>query len=207
MLCYVDWIVGHRNELFACCWFRPWYRCMLVNGTSLVDKVWIDVVPQFDRNGLRLTPRTRIDWQEQPKDLDVWDTRIWRMVTSSLKQGLPLLPSMFTVWRRCMSNGSSRHRNPSWTIILYRETSDNYTSIIKIHDWDFRTSSTKATKAERLNMPLYNVEHSYPLSLQQKTALAERITKLHATAFSTPSMFVQVRGDSPVWKRLRILIE
>ena len=42
-------------------------------------------------------------------------------------------------------------------------------------------------------MPLYNVEHSYPLKAEQKLDLAERITKLHARTFATPSMFVQVR--------------
>lgn len=41
-------------------------------------------------------------------------------------------------------------------------------------------------------MPLYNVEHSFPLNAQQKTDLAERITNLHAQAFTTPSIFVQV---------------
>lgn len=42
-------------------------------------------------------------------------------------------------------------------------------------------------------MPFYNVEHSFPLSMQQKTDLAERITKIHTTAFKTPSMFVNVK--------------
>lgn len=42
-------------------------------------------------------------------------------------------------------------------------------------------------------MPLYNVEHSFPLNSQQKADLAERITHLHATAFKTPSIFVQVK--------------
>lgn len=40
---------------------------------------------------------------------------------------------------------------------------------------------------------MYNVEHSFPLNSQQKANLAERITKLHATAFKTPSIFVQVK--------------
>ncbi len=42
-------------------------------------------------------------------------------------------------------------------------------------------------------MPLYNVEHSYPLTLEQKSDLAERITKLHSRTFTTPSIFVQVK--------------
>lgn len=42
-------------------------------------------------------------------------------------------------------------------------------------------------------MPLYNVEHSFPLSIQQKQDLAERITKLHGSAFATLSIFVQVK--------------
>lgn len=42
-------------------------------------------------------------------------------------------------------------------------------------------------------MPLYKVEHSFPLTKGQKTDLAERITKLHGTRFTTPSMYVQVK--------------
>lgn len=42
-------------------------------------------------------------------------------------------------------------------------------------------------------MPYYNVEHSFPLNAHQKQDLAERITKLHAKAFTTPSIFVQVK--------------
>jgi len=42
-------------------------------------------------------------------------------------------------------------------------------------------------------MPSYNVEHSFPLTLQQKSDLAERITYLHSRTFTTPSMFVQVK--------------
>lgn len=42
-------------------------------------------------------------------------------------------------------------------------------------------------------MPLYNVEHSFPLNVQQKQDLAERITRLHGTAFATLSVFVQVK--------------
>lgn len=42
-------------------------------------------------------------------------------------------------------------------------------------------------------MPFYNVEHSFPLTLEQKSHLADRITKLHAQTFTTPSIFVQVK--------------
>lgn len=42
-------------------------------------------------------------------------------------------------------------------------------------------------------MPLYNIEHSFPLSLPQKQDLAERITRHHANAFSTLAIFVQVK--------------
>lgn len=42
-------------------------------------------------------------------------------------------------------------------------------------------------------MPFYNVEHSYPLDLKQKNALAEKITYLHSRAFGAPSIFVQVK--------------
>ncbi|KAK5072654.1 hypothetical protein LTR64_004872 [Lithohypha guttulata] len=42
-------------------------------------------------------------------------------------------------------------------------------------------------------MPLYNVEHSYPLKGEQKAELAERITRLHSRTFTTPSIFVQVK--------------
>jgi len=42
-------------------------------------------------------------------------------------------------------------------------------------------------------MPLYQVNHSYPLTLSQKTTLAEAITKLHSRKFKTPSIFVNVK--------------
>lgn len=42
-------------------------------------------------------------------------------------------------------------------------------------------------------MPLYNVEHSFPLDVQHKADLAERLTRLHANTFTTPSVFVQVK--------------
>lgn len=42
-------------------------------------------------------------------------------------------------------------------------------------------------------MPLYNIEHSFPLQNEQKQDLAERITKLHGNTFSTLSIFVQVK--------------
>ena len=36
------------------------------------------------------------------------------------------------------------------------------------------------------------VQHSYPLSTEQKFAVAQAITKLHSTAFLTPSLYVNV---------------
>lgn len=42
-------------------------------------------------------------------------------------------------------------------------------------------------------MPIYNVEHSFPLKAQQKEALAEKITYIHTRAFTTLSIFVQVK--------------
>ena len=45
-------------------------------------------------------------------------------------------------------------------------------------------------------MPMYTVEHSFPLTTAQKTDLAERITKLHSTKFTTPSVYVQVKFQS-----------
>jgi phenylpyruvate tautomerase PptA (4-oxalocrotonate tautomerase family) len=41
-------------------------------------------------------------------------------------------------------------------------------------------------------MPFYQVFHSYPLSREQKDALATRITYLHSHTFKTPSLFVNV---------------
>lgn len=41
-------------------------------------------------------------------------------------------------------------------------------------------------------MPLYEVTHSYPLTAEQRQHLAGEITRLHATAFTTPSLFVNV---------------
>ena len=41
-------------------------------------------------------------------------------------------------------------------------------------------------------MPLYEIKHSVPLTRDQRTELASRITKLHATTFTTPSFFVNV---------------
>ncbi|KAH8806042.1 hypothetical protein F5884DRAFT_902973 [Xylogone sp. PMI_703] len=42
-------------------------------------------------------------------------------------------------------------------------------------------------------MPLYDVQHSYPLTREQKDRVAEAITRLHSTMFHTPSMFVNIR--------------
>ncbi|GAB7361632.1 hypothetical protein MBLNU230_g1683t1 [Neophaeotheca triangularis] len=42
-------------------------------------------------------------------------------------------------------------------------------------------------------MPLYEIHHTCPLTLSQRTALAERITQIHTTKFTTPSLFVQVK--------------
>lgn len=42
-------------------------------------------------------------------------------------------------------------------------------------------------------MPFYEVHHSYPLSADQQQTLASAITNLHATTFSTPSIFVHVQ--------------
>lgn len=40
---------------------------------------------------------------------------------------------------------------------------------------------------------MYEVHHSYPLNHQQKNSLAESITKLHSSTFTTPSFFVHIR--------------
>lgn len=42
-------------------------------------------------------------------------------------------------------------------------------------------------------MPFYEVQHSFPLTPTQKSALAANITNLHATTFSAPSLFVNVK--------------
>ena len=44
-------------------------------------------------------------------------------------------------------------------------------------------------------MPLYIVQHSLPLTPTQKSSLAQSITRIHATKFTTPSLFVNVRFD------------
>lgn len=41
-------------------------------------------------------------------------------------------------------------------------------------------------------MPLYEIQHSVPLTRQQNVELAGQITHLHATTFTTPSLFVNV---------------
>lgn len=41
-------------------------------------------------------------------------------------------------------------------------------------------------------MPVYQIFHSYPLTLSQQQTLATAITTLHCTAFTTPSIFVHV---------------
>ena len=41
-------------------------------------------------------------------------------------------------------------------------------------------------------MPLYEIQHSFPLTRHIKTELAAQITTLHATTFTTPSLFVNV---------------
>jgi phenylpyruvate tautomerase PptA (4-oxalocrotonate tautomerase family) len=42
-------------------------------------------------------------------------------------------------------------------------------------------------------MPFYEIYHSTPLTLDQRQALATKITDLHCTKFTTPSFFVHVR--------------
>lgn len=41
-------------------------------------------------------------------------------------------------------------------------------------------------------MPIYRVNHTCPLSLAQRDALAARITHIHTRKFATPSLFVNV---------------
>lgn len=41
-------------------------------------------------------------------------------------------------------------------------------------------------------MPLYQVEHSCPLSQDQQEGLAKEITTIHSEKFTTPSLFVNV---------------
>ncbi|OOF90393.1 hypothetical protein ASPCADRAFT_10690 [Aspergillus carbonarius ITEM 5010] len=42
-------------------------------------------------------------------------------------------------------------------------------------------------------MPLYKVYHSYPMTDEQRQALATSITNLHCETFTTPSFFVHIR--------------
>jgi phenylpyruvate tautomerase PptA (4-oxalocrotonate tautomerase family) len=41
-------------------------------------------------------------------------------------------------------------------------------------------------------MPFYEVHHSHPLTNEQQQEIASAITNLHATTFTTPSLFVHV---------------
>ncbi|KAK4940508.1 hypothetical protein LTR10_019382 [Elasticomyces elasticus] len=41
-------------------------------------------------------------------------------------------------------------------------------------------------------MPMYQIQHTVPLTSSQKHAIARSITSLHATTFVTPSLFVNV---------------
>nr|POE46742.1 hypothetical protein CFP56_70974 [Quercus suber] len=41
-------------------------------------------------------------------------------------------------------------------------------------------------------MPFYEIQHSTPLTVSQRDALAEGLTTLHATTFTTPRLFVNV---------------
>jgi phenylpyruvate tautomerase PptA (4-oxalocrotonate tautomerase family) len=45
-------------------------------------------------------------------------------------------------------------------------------------------------------MPFYEIQHSAILSPEQRQSLAERITELHASMFTAPSLFVNVRFTS-----------
>ncbi|KAI7098267.1 hypothetical protein KC339_g9070, partial [Hortaea werneckii] len=45
-------------------------------------------------------------------------------------------------------------------------------------------------------MPLYEIQHYITLTISQKDELAEAITKIHSTKFSTPRMFVNVQFTS-----------
>ena len=45
-------------------------------------------------------------------------------------------------------------------------------------------------------MPLYDIQHSVPLTKPQKQQLADKITHLHATTFTTPSLFVNMQFTS-----------
>jgi phenylpyruvate tautomerase PptA (4-oxalocrotonate tautomerase family) len=42
-------------------------------------------------------------------------------------------------------------------------------------------------------MPLYEIEHSIPLSKAQRDQIAQAITQIHTRKFSTPSLFVNIR--------------
>jgi hypothetical protein len=42
-------------------------------------------------------------------------------------------------------------------------------------------------------MPFYEIQHHIPIGPQQREKLAKAFTNLHATTFSTPSLFVNIR--------------
>jgi phenylpyruvate tautomerase PptA (4-oxalocrotonate tautomerase family) len=39
-------------------------------------------------------------------------------------------------------------------------------------------------------MPMYNIEHTYPLTEEQKDQLADAITNIHTEKFTVPRFFV-----------------
>lgn len=42
-------------------------------------------------------------------------------------------------------------------------------------------------------MPRYEIEHYCPLTESQKDELAEAVTRIHATVFCTPKLFINLR--------------
>lgn len=48
-------------------------------------------------------------------------------------------------------------------------------------------------RCTKSKMPYYEVHHSYPLTSEQQQEIASAITNLHATTFTTPSLFVHVQ--------------
>ena len=57
----------------------------------------------------------------------------------------------------------------------------------------FQKFPQNLSKQAPIVMPLYEIQHTTPLSEPQREALAKVITKIHTRAFTVPSLLVNVR--------------
>lgn len=54
------------------------------------------------------------------------------------------------------------------------------------------TSCPPSIGGETAVMPIYEIQHSFPITRTQKDSLATAITQIHSRKFTTPKLFVQV---------------